>query len=83
MTRSSEGTSSEEALLALQDTLRSRLSPVKPDRKFVNNLRARLEESPVYLEQRRTAAKMLTIAAGLMFGLVVFLIGRGLMRETG
>lgn len=83
MTRMSEGTSSDQALLALEHDLRSRLSAVTPDRKFVNNLRQRLEESPVYLQQRRTAAKMLTIAAGLMVGLVVFLIGRGLMRETG
>ncbi len=82
MTQLTDSKTSDEALLALEHTLRSRLSPVKPDQKFVNSLRTRLEESPVYSQQRRTAAKMLTIAAGLMVGLVVFLIGRGLMRET-
>ncbi len=78
-----EGMSSNEALLALEQALREKLNPVRPDQNFVVSLRKRLEESPAYNQQRRLAATMLTIATGLLVGLVVFLIGRNFIQETG
>jgi hypothetical protein len=71
-----------EKLLALEKSLKSRLHPVTPDRQFVGRLRKRLENSPVYQKQQRLAATFLSIAAGLVFGLVIFLIGRGFIKDT-
>ena len=65
-----------ESLLALEDSLKRRLYPVKPDGQFVYGLRRRLEESNMLNRQRRTAASLLTIASGLLIGLAIFLIGR-------
>jgi len=77
-----EKTSSNEALLALERSLKKELHPVKPDRKFVGTLRRRLEDSPVYQRKRRMAATMLSIAAGLVVGLAIFLIGRGFIQNV-
>ena len=65
-----------ESLLALEDSLKRRLHPVKPDLQFVRGLRTRLEESKLLNRQRRTAATLLTIASGLLIGLAIFLVGR-------
>lgn len=67
-------------LLALERSLKSRLNPVQPDQGFVGNLRSRLEDSPIYQQQRETAYLLLSVASGLLVGLVVFLIGRGIMH---
>lgn len=72
-----------ESLLALEDSLKRRLHPVKPDRHFVRGLRKRLEESNMLYRQRRTAATLFTIAGGLLVGLVIFLIGRGFLSSSG
>lgn len=69
-------------LLALEKSLKSKLHPVMPDRQFVGRLRKRLEDSPTYQERQRLAATLLSIAAGLVVGLVVFLIGKGFIKDT-
>lgn len=74
--------SANEALLALEQSLRSQLNPVEPDQLFVGSLRQRLEDSPTYRQQRRLAVQMLTVAVGLVVGLAIFLIGRGFMHES-
>lgn len=74
--------SADEALLALEQSLRSQLNYVKPDQQFVGRLRQRLEDSPTYRQQRRLAVQMLTVAVGLVVGLVIFLIGRGFIQES-
>lgn len=70
----------DESLLVLENSLKKKLYPVKPDNKFVGTLHDRLEGSPHYLDHQRTAAKLLTIAAGLVMGLAIFLIGRGFIK---
>jgi len=74
--------SANEALLALEQSLRAQLNPVAPNQQFVGRLRQRLEDSPTYRQQRRLAVQMLTIAVGLVVGLTIFLIGRGFIRES-
>lgn len=69
-----------EDLLALEQSLKSRLLPVQPDQGFVGSLRSRLEDSPIYQQQRETAYFFLSIASGLLVGLVVFLIGKEIMH---
>lgn len=69
------------SLLELERSLRKRLSPVKPDQQFVGTLRQRLEDSPAYRHQRRLAVSMLSIAAGLVVGLAIFLIGRSFIHS--
>lgn len=66
----------DETLLALEQSLKTQLNPVHPNGKFVRDLKARLEEATIYDQKRRTAGKLLTIAIGLLVGLVIFLIGR-------
>lgn len=78
----SEKVSTNEELLAIEEALRTRLNPVRPNQKFVSNLRQRLVESPAYQQRQQKAAKLLTVAGGLMFGLVVFLIGRRLIEGS-
>jgi hypothetical protein len=53
-----------------------------PDRQFVGRLRKRLENSPTYQKQERLAATFLTVAAGLVVGLVIFLIGKGFINDA-
>lgn len=72
--------SNNEDLLALEQSLKAGLYPVSPDQKFVGNLRTRLEDSPIIQQQRETAYFLLSIAGGLLVGLMVFLIGRGFLR---
>jgi hypothetical protein len=72
-------------LLDLEQSLKARLSPVKPDQNFVGNLRSRLEDSPIYQQQRETAYFLLSIASGLLVGSLIFLIGKGIiygLRQT-
>lgn len=76
---------SQSDLLALEQSLKSRLNPITPDQNFVGNLRSRLEESPIYQQQRETAYFLLSVASGLVVGLIIFLIGKGIMygfRQT-
>ncbi len=73
---------SDEALLALENALKTKLKAVKPDQNFVGNLHIRLESSPVYRQQRRRAATLLSIAAGLLVGLAIFLVGRAFIEEV-
>lgn len=71
-----------ENLLELEQSLRNRLSPVRPNRDFVGSLQKRLEESPIYRKKRQLAVTLLTVAGGLVVGTAVFLIGRGLAEGT-
>lgn len=71
---------SDERLLALEKSLKSQLYPVKPDREFVGVLHQRLQDSPIYLRRKEKAATLLTIAAGLSIGLVIFLIGKQIIQ---
>ena len=68
-----------ENLLKLEQSLRNRLSPVRPNRDFVGSLHKRLEQSPIYQNKRHLAVTLLTIAGGLVIGTAVFLIGRELL----
>lgn len=74
--------SASDELLALERILKSRFHPIKPDRRFVGNLRSRLENSPRYSKQRKTAYIFVTTAGGLLFGLIIFLIGKELIRGS-
>ena len=73
--------STNEELLALEQSLKNRFQPIKPDQKFVGELRSRLEESPVYQRQRKTAYFLLSVAGGLFVGLIIFLIGKGFYQD--
>jgi hypothetical protein len=74
---------SNDELLDLEKTLKSRLHPVEPSQKFVWSLKRKLEESTTTHRQHRLAVKMLVIAVGLTVGLAVFLIGRGYLLKNG
>lgn len=69
-------------LLALEQSLKSKMHPIKPDQKFVGELRIRLEDMPFYERQKNSAYTMLTVVGGLLFGLIIFLIGKGLLQES-
>jgi hypothetical protein len=69
-------------LLALEEALKAKFHPIEPDQHFVGNLRARLEDSPIYQQQRRAAYIFITTAGGLLLGLIIFLIGKGLLQES-
>ena len=71
-----------DQLLDLERSLRAELNPVKPSQQFVGNLRDRLEISPIYKQQKRLAISLLSIALGLVAGLVIFLIGHGFLKHS-
>jgi hypothetical protein len=73
--------SANQDLLALERSLKSQLQPIKPNQQFVGNLRLRLEDPSAYRRPRQTAYSLLAIAGGLLFGLVVFLIGKWIFQE--
>jgi hypothetical protein len=77
-----EYTIKNDQLLALERSLQTELSPVKPNQQFIGNLRQRLEDSPVYQQQKRLAISLLTIAVGLVTGLAIFLIGHGFVKHS-
>ena len=68
-------------LLALEQTLKAKLQPIRPDQGFVGHLRSRLEDSALYQQQRRTAFFLLSIASGLFVGVIVFLIGKIIIQK--
>jgi hypothetical protein len=68
-------------LLIVEEALRAKFHPITPNQDFVGNLRGQLESSTIYQRQRDTAHVFLTIAGGLLVGLVVFLVGRGIFQE--
>lgn len=70
------GTITNEDLLKLEKALRISLHPVQPNQKFIGLLRKRLKEEGSQDHSQRIAVSFLTIAAGLISGLVVFLIGQ-------
>lgn len=76
---------SQSDLLAFEKSLKNRLQPITPDQDFVGGLHLRLEESPIYQQQRETAYFLFSIVSGLVIGLVIFLLGKGIMfgfRQT-
>lgn len=73
--------STNQELLALEQSLKNRFQPIKPDQKFVGELRSRLEATPGYQQQRKAAYFLLSVAGGLFIGLLIFLIGRGFFQE--
>ncbi len=74
--------SSDFSLRKLEQALKTDLRPVSPDQGFVGQLRDRLVDSPVYRRQKRLAYKLLTIAIGLLVGLITFLIGRRFFEKN-
>jgi hypothetical protein len=70
-----------DQLSQIERSLRTKLAPVAPNEQFIGGLRQRLEDSPIYQKQRRLAASLLSIALGLVVGLIIFLIGRGMVTE--
>lgn len=72
---------SNEDLLALEKSLRLKLHPVQPDQEFVGALRKRLDQEAVRDQQNRLAISFLTIAGGLVIGLIVFVIGRIILHR--
>jgi len=71
-----------EKLLALEKSLKLKLQPVMPDQQFVGRLREHLEDSQTFQKQRKLAATFLSVAAGLLVSLVIFLIGRGFFQDV-
>jgi hypothetical protein len=76
-----EANFSNTTLLDIEQALKEKLFPVKPDNNFIGQLRERLENSPVYRQPRRVAMQLLTTAAGLFAGLVIFLIGKRMINK--
>lgn len=72
----------EDQLSKIEQSLRTKLAPVAPNEQFIGRLRQRLEGSPIYQKQQRLAVSLLSIAFGLVVGLIIFLVGRGLVNET-
>jgi len=66
----------DQSLLDLERSLKESLNPVKPDKKFVYELRQQLEGSSAHKKQQRAGVSLLLIAGGLITGLVIILIGR-------
>ena len=77
-----DGMAYGDQLSQIERSLRTKLEPVVPNEQFIGGLRQRLEDSPIYQKQRRLAASLLSIAFGLVVGLIIFLLGRGLVSET-
>ena len=74
--------STDDDLMAFERSIKLKFQPIRPDQQFVGNLRTRLETSPIYQKQRRVAKILITTAGGLLFGLIIFLIGKGLLQES-
>ncbi len=72
---------SNEDLLRLERSLKHTLHPVYPDQRFVGSLRKKLKEEASQDRTHRLGISFLTIAAGLIAGLTVVLIGRILIKE--
>jgi hypothetical protein len=66
----------DQSLLDLERSLKESLNPIKPDTKFIYELRQQLEVSSLHKKQQRAGISLLLIAGGLITGLVIFLIGR-------
>jgi hypothetical protein len=71
-----------EHLLELEQALKSKLHPVAPDQNFVSHLRQRLETIQADQKQRTLAVTLLSVAAGLAVGLVIFLIRREFIQDA-
>ena len=69
-------------LIELERTLKQELHAIEPNQLFISKLRTHLEESAIPDHQRRIAGTLLTIAGGLFAGLVIFLIGKGFLRQS-
>ena len=76
-----ERLAAEDQLNKIEQTLRTKLAPIAPNDQFIGTLGQRLEGSTIYEKQHRLAVSMLSIALGLVVGLVIFLVGRGLVRD--
>lgn len=71
----------EDKLITIEQSLRKKLAPIVPNDQFIGSLRQRLEGSTIYERQHRLAVSMLSIALGLVVGLVIFLVGRGFVHD--
>ena len=76
-----ERLAAENQLNRIEQSLRAKLAPIVTNDKFIGNLRERLEGSTIFEKQQRLAVSMLSIALGLVVGLVIFLVGRGLVHD--
>lgn len=76
-----EASISNDDLLDLEKSLRLRLHPIQPDQKFVGSLLKRLEQASNQDDEHRLAMSFLTIAIGLVAGLVIFLLGKILFKS--
>ncbi len=74
--------SSNEYLLTLEKSLKSKLHPISPDQRFVRSLREQLADKTTSRKQQTLAVTLLSVAAGLVVGLVIFLIGREFLHEA-
>jgi hypothetical protein len=73
---------SNEDLLKLERSLKYTLKPVDPDYKFIGSLRKALKEEANEDRSHRIAFSFLTIAAGLITGLTIILIGQILVKKN-
>jgi hypothetical protein len=72
----------DDQLYRIEQSLRNKLAPIVPNDQFIGSLRQRLEGSTIYEKQHRLAVSMLSVALGLVVGLGIFLVGRGLVHDT-
>lgn len=72
---------SNEDLLMLERSLKRSLHPIDPDHKFIGSLRTALKEEANQDRSHRIAFSFLTIAAGLIAGLTIILIGQILIKQ--
>lgn len=75
-----DDTISNDDLLDLEKSLRLGLHPIQPDQNFVGSLLKRLEQASLQDDEHRLAISFLTIAIGLVAGLVIFLLGQILFK---
>lgn len=70
----------EAELTALENSLRANLHPIAPDQKFIHELASDLADASIRRHQKRIGQALLLVAGGLVIGLLIFWIGRGILE---
>lgn len=72
---------SEKDNLKIESKFTQLVSQVKPNPDFVDQLKAKLVNSPYYYGRRERSVRWFFLLSGLLIGLLLFLLGRRVKNE--
>jgi len=66
----------------IENKLLDSLPRILPRPEFVDKLKSRLAESPIFQRRRESGARLVVVLIGLLIGFLLYIVGRSLFMKS-